>query len=135
MRAAFQITEKGRAADGRRLASRAVLVQLILLWVLLAFAGAIEINAGRNFEQATQTAVLTAVLYLFILYALAREWIIVCGTYCLFVVFDLVFGQSLFSNGAFSILVGFLSKILGFVSICGIVIWLRNRKLPSPVVE
>lgn len=131
MRAVFHITERGRAADGRRLAARAVLIQLILVWILFAILGAMEISAGNDITSHSQSVVMTCVFYLFVLFSLARGWIVVGILYGLYALVSFFFAFNMKSFGTLYALGGIVFGILNFVAVCGIVIWLRNRNSTS----
>ncbi|GLO71742.1 hypothetical protein MACH17_32590 [Phaeobacter inhibens] len=131
MRALFQITEKGRAADGRRLAARATLVQLAVVWGLFTIIGTLEISAGNEIAPYSQTVVVACVFYVFFLYALARDWAVAGILYGGYLLLGFFVGSNLIGLGLLYALGTIVSSILNFVALCGIVIWLRNRSATS----
>ncbi|WP_293572765.1 hypothetical protein [Phaeobacter sp.] len=131
MRALFQITEEGRAADGRRLAARATLVQLAVVWGLFAVIGTLEVAAGNEIAPYSQAVVAICIFYVFFLYALARDWAVVGILYGGYLLLGFFVGSNLIGLGALYTLGTIVSSILNFVALSGIVIWLRNRSATS----
>ena len=128
MRALLKIEDKGRAADGRRLALRAVIIQLFISWFLFVILAALELAAGHNIKIMSLSAMLSSALLILVLWGISRNkiWIgILYGLYCLFVIFgSLNFSQ----RGIFSAIGTITDAILSFVALSGIAIWIRHRE-------
>ena len=77
--------------------------------------------------------VMTCVFYIFMLYALARDWAVVGVLYGLYVLLGFFVGSSLVGSGVLFALGVVLSGILNFVALCGIVTWLRNRSSTAAI--
>lgn len=131
MRALISIEGKGRAADGRRLAMRAVLIQLGLFWLLFALIGALQVLSGEDISDLTVSAVSGSALLLFVMWGISRNklWIgILYGGFCLYTLFTTT-NLSLYSLA--TAIGAAINGVLCFVALAGVMIWARNRGNPT----
>jgi uncharacterized membrane protein len=127
MRALISIEGTGRAADGRRLAMRAVLIQLGLFWLLFALIGVLQVLSGEDISDQTVSAVSRSALLLFVVWGISRDnlWIgIPYGCFFVFVIFS---AMDLSLVNVASAIGTVVNAVLSFVALAGTLIWARNR--------
>lgn len=125
----FRIEEKGRAADGRRLAAKAILIQAAIVLILTLPALGLSIVSGNTALTHLMAAgsLLTLLILLFGLWAFVKARVWAALVFSLFCIFDLFSSFTLFEETLPEAVVAMANGILAFVTLCGLFIWLKNR--------
>ena len=123
----FNVTGTGRAAYGRRLAWRAVFIELIFVFLVLAIWGSVLILYFDAAPFEVSFFVVWIAILLAILWAISNEklWIgLIYATYC---VFSLIWTFGLSSSTILTVIFELSITAIRFAGVCGVVIWLHNR--------
>jgi hypothetical protein len=129
----ISIKGTSRAAHGRRLAATALSVQLLVTLGLFGLVAMIEISMNQDASFTFVSGVINAAFLLVALGAVAKNIFWLAALWCLPSGLDILSSMNAFNQSPTKAIAELSNATLSFVYICGILIWVRNRRLePVP---
>ncbi|WP_164659425.1 hypothetical protein [Tropicibacter sp. Alg240-R139] len=128
--ATFTIHKKGRAADGRRLALQSAMIQTALtaIMTILAFASTLMVSNLSTALISTTGLALTLAIWALGLWGIISSRLWAALPLVIFCLMDLAASTQAFQQSLLFATFSVVNGILAFVTLCGLMIWIANRK-------
>ena len=123
----FKVNGTGRAAFGRRLAWRAVFIELILVFLIFAIWGRVLFLYPDAVPIAASIFVVWIAVLIAILWAISNEKLWIGLIYAAYCVFSIIWTFGLSSSTILTVIFELSITAIRFAGVCGVVIWLHNR--------